>query len=253
MTHQFKLGKLPARHDARIPHLDTRAPSLPPPPPSADWYSGVTSWGMLGNDTVGDCVEAATLHLIQQMSTYAGSPLAPTTAEALKFYEDAAGYNPADPNTDQGSYVMGPGGTMEFWAKLGVLCGGQLNKVAAYLQLRRGNMLQLRQGIHLFGGALVGLAFPEIIMSSGVPQVWSNFSGPVAGGHEVLVNGYESVGPVREYDLISWGQHYRATEAFLVHCMDEAVIAIDPVEMNARGVTASGLDMAQLTQDMQAL
>jgi hypothetical protein len=86
-----------------------------------------------------------------------------------------------------------------------------------------------------------------------VPYLWHDFSGPVAGGHEIWINGYETLNMGRVYDLISWGGRYRATEDFLLHCMDEAVVVVDEVEINARGVTASGLSMAQLTTDMRML
>lgn len=247
------LGKLPARHDARVSKLRTMT-MLSPPPENANWYAAVGDWPMLGNDAVGDCVEAAVLHLIQQMSTYAEKPLMPVEAEALSFYSAATGYTPGNPSTDQGSYVMGPGGVMEHWLKNGVTCGGQITNVNAFLSLHHGDIGQLMEGVWYFGGVLTGIIVPKSLMEAEiVPEVWEDFSGPILGGHEILINGYETLPSGVVFDLISWGKRYRATQAFLEHCMDEAVIAVDEVSINARGVDGHGMDLTQLTADMQAL
>jgi hypothetical protein len=250
----YRLGKKAARIDNRVPYLAAHKAKLPPPPADVNWYADIGSWPMLLNDQYGDCVEAAVLHCIQQMSAYAGAPLMPVDEDALTFYEGATGFNPADPNSDQGSYVMGPGGVTEYWHNHGVTCGGVLNKVTAVLQLRRGNMNEFQQGVYIFGGCLTGIQLPEAIMAGdSIPAVWSDFNGPVAGGHEIWIDGYQTLNSGRTYDLISWGQRYRCTEEFLQHVMDEAVVVVDPAEINARGVDGAGLSMAQLTADMAAL
>jgi hypothetical protein len=254
MTFAFRLGKLSAVRDARIKRMSIAAPNLPSPPLDANWFAAVSSWGMLGNDSVGDCVEAATLHCIQQFSTYAESPLIPTDAEALAFYEAATGYNPADPNTDQGSYVLGTGGTIQYWMTKGVTCGGQLNKATGFMQITQKNPTEWQQGIYLFGGLLTGLQLPEAIVAGDtVPFVWETFSGPVAGGHEVWINGYETLNSGRVYDLISWGKEYRATEEFLMNCVDEMVVVVDPAEISARGVDGANISMADLMSDITDL
>lgn len=252
MLHKF--GKKEARPDHRIKRLSAASLDLPAPPMDSNWYAAIGDWPMCGNDEVGDCVEAAVLHLIQSFSTYAGSPLIPTTAEAVTFYEKAAGYNPTDPNTDQGSYVMGPGGVMEYWHNNGVMCGGQLNKPQAFLQITQKNPIEWQQGVSIFGGVLTGLQLPEAIVSGDeAPFVWENFDGPVAGGHEVLIVGYETLNSGRYYDLVSWGQLYRASEKFLLHCVDETVVVVDPVAINARGLNAADLSLASLTTNLSKL
>jgi hypothetical protein len=101
---------------------------------------------------------------------------------------------------------------------------------------------------------LAGISLPAVIMEADeVPYLWHDYSGPVAGGHEIWINGYETLNMGVVYDLISWGGRYRATEDFLMHCLDEAVVVVDEVELNARGVNAAGLNKAQLTADMALL
>lgn len=257
MPVPYCLGKRPHRPDSRVPRLsvETRG-RLPAPPASANWYANSPKggWGMLGNDGYGDCVEAAAMHCLEQFSAYAGSPIAATEQETLALYSAITGFNPSDPNTDQGTYVMGPGGLIEYWAKKSIVIGGIHNKVTGFLQITQKVPKEWQQGIWIFGGLLVGFSVPESLVSADtVPYIWRDFSGPSAGGHEVWVNGYETVNGTTYYDLVSWGRMYRATEEFLLHLVDETVVVVDQIEMSARGVNAGGFSMAQLLTDMWVL
>lgn len=65
---RLKLGRLHRTYDARIPHMSAlvAGQTLPPPPPSVDWTSGMPrNLGMMLNDTLGDCTCAAVYHAIQ--------------------------------------------------------------------------------------------------------------------------------------------------------------------------------------------
>jgi hypothetical protein len=254
MPVTVKLGKKSPQADHRIMRMSKVSSQLPAPPADTNWYAEIANWYMLGNDTVGDCVEAAVLHCIEQFSTYSGQPLIPDEAEAMSFYEAATGYTPTNSATDQGSYVLGNGGVIEFWNTKGVTCGGKLNKVQSFLQIVHKNVTEWQQGIFLFGGMLTGVQLPEVIVSGDtVPSVWQDFSGPVAGGHEIWINGYETLNSGRYYDLVSWGQQYKATEEFLLHVIDEAVVVVDPVEINARGVDANNVPLTELLTYLKGL
>jgi len=258
MPVPYRLGKLPHRPDSRIPRFSVQTRGrLPAPPSSANWYanSPTGGWGMLGNDAYGDCVEAAAFHAVEQFSGYAGKPQIGTEHETLGLYSAITGFNPNDArNTDNGTYVLGPGGLIEYWAKHGITVGGVSNKVTGFLQITHKDPKEWKQGIWIFGGLLVGFAVPESLMSGDTtPYIWQDYSGPQVGGHEVWVNGYETVGGTTYYDLVSWGQMYRATEQFLLNLVDETVVVVEPTEMNARGVNAAGFSMAQLLTDMWVL
>jgi len=252
MPIPFKLGKRPAMTDDRVPRMSQiGGQRLPPPPSTANWYAGIGTWPMLMNDEIGDCVEAAILHCVQQFSTYAGNPLTPTDAECLAFYRGATGYDPANAATDQGSYVLGPQGVMQFWTIQGAMCGGKLTKVDKFCQIRQKNPTEWKQGIWLFGGLLVGLMLPESVFDQG--YIWRDATGPVAGGHEVWVDGYQMLAGSTFYDFVSWGQRYRMSESFMLSCVDETICVIDDTEINTRGKNAAGLDLAQLTHDMDLM
>jgi len=252
----FHLGKRLPIMDRRVPRLSKHIGQMPPPPPSSNWYADVPVWGMLGNDEVGDCVDAAVLHMILQMTSYvspASAPL-PTTEEAIALYSANTGYDPAIPGTDQGSYVLGPSGLMQYWLTHGVTCGGVLNKPTAFLQITHPNPVEWQQAVALFGSVMIGMQLPaRIVDGDTVPDVWADPTGPIAGGHEILLVGYEQTPIGVIYDLVSWGEHYLATEDFLKNTMDEAVCVIDPAFFSVTGQDPAGVDMATLAADMEAM
>lgn len=233
------------------------AAALPPPPASSNWSAEVGSWGMLANNQVGNCVWAAILHMILQQASYAQAPAKPrppTAAEAISVYSAATGYVPGRPATDLGTYMMGKGGAAEFWTNTGVKCGGVLNKPQAILQVSTKDTTEWRQAIHIFGSMLVGIALPQSIENAEEPPfVWSDPSGPSAGGHEIIVTGYLTVANGVLYEIVSWGQVFRVTEAFLLATIDEALCVYDRVSLDARGVSPAGLSEAVLLADMDSL
>src|SRR6185437_645652 len=73
------------------------------PPASVDFYNAIGGGGMLGNDQYGDCVFAANGHTVEQQTALGqGKEVTVTTAQALAEYSKVTGFNPNDPNTDNG-------------------------------------------------------------------------------------------------------------------------------------------------------
>ena len=263
MSVAVRLGRKPAVLDARVPMMANLAAvaALPPPPAFADWYAGVeetSQWGMLANDQLGDCVEAAIAHLIQTLTNYADKPAVPTDAEVIAAYEQMGGYNPADPSTDEGTVMLGPGGAMEQWLKAGVVFGGKRSRVKGYMSLHVGQKMQpvhVRQAIHYFGGVLLGISLPEnVVASDAIPFIWDNASGPVAGGHEIVAVGYQTAADGEVvYDCVTWGQRVRLTEAFLRAVTDEAVAVYDEDFIDAAALDPDGFDATEMLAAMAAI
>jgi hypothetical protein len=251
------LGKKPAVKDMRVPRLSKHAAGLPPPPSSSNWYADVADWCMLANDQVGDCVDAAAMHMILQQMSYTmapAKPLLPTDAEVIAVYSANTGYIPGNVSTDQGSFVLGPNGLMQYWLTHGIVCGGVLNKPTAFLQITQPNPVEWQQAIAIFGSLMIGMQLPaSIVDGDTVPDVWADPTGPIAGGHEILLAGYAQTRLGTVYDLVSWGSLYKVTEDFLLNTMDEAVCVIDPAFFSVTGKNPAGLDMAALTADMDVL
>lgn len=256
MTLSIKLGKREARHDRRVPRLSQHAAGLPPPPASSNWWATVGDWQMLANDQIGDCVPAAMMHLIYQQSSYTNPGLAPvpTEAETVAFYSAVTGFMWGNAATDQGSFVLGADGAMSKWFQDGIVCGGVLNKVTSFLQITQPNPQEWQQAVSMFSNLLVGIQLPKgIVDGDSVPECWRDFSGPVAGGHEVLVCGYQTLNSGVYYDVISWGEHFVVTENFLQHTLDEAVTVLNPAFINAQGLNPVGIDHAMLLAQMEAM
>ena len=218
-------------------------------PAASNWYADIATWQDLGNFDVGNCVVAAAMHQIMQGSAYAHPEhgVTGTTQEAIASYSAIGGYISGQPLTDQGLYVLGQGGLIEYWQRQGLMCGGLVNKPAAFIRLAVHDTTPWKQAIHYFGGVMVGLQLPKnVVATAETPFIWDDPSGPVVGGHEVYLCGYQTVADETLFDLISWGERYRATETFLLGILDEAVCVYDKVSLDARGVDPAGIDDAAL-------
>jgi hypothetical protein len=248
---QVRLGKKAARFDPRTLKM-AKYITAPPAPPESNWLTGVKAWPMLANDTLGDCVEAASGHMIElwQSLTSPSAPV-PTQAQIVSAYSGAAGYVPGDPNTDQGTDMLT---FLNYWRQTGV--GG--NKIAAYVSLKPGNLTELKQAIFLFGAAMIGVALP--ITAQSQPNGWT-VPGPTTGdgspgswgGHCVPVGAYnESAAPERRNQLVTWGEVITMSDDFYRTYCDEAYAVIDPAWFDG-SLAPNHFDMAALQADLAAL
>lgn len=252
---QRRLGRLPSVRDKRVPSFALLQKRMVTPPDNIIWYADVPAWPMLANDRIGDCVQAASLHALQQFSAYAGEPIMPTETDAVDFYSGSQGYNPNNPATDKGSYVMGPGGTMEYWRTTGIKAAGKINKASAYFDLSYSDPVALRQGIFVFGGILAGINCPSYIVDNpDLPFVWPyQKDAASAGGHEVWINGVLYEAGEYFFNMVSWGRTYRMPLPFLNNYLDEAVVVYDRASLNTKGLDARGLTELELLSLMGEL
>lgn len=256
----LKLGRLPRARNPRIPHLSALLGGrmLPSIPASIDYTKALpASLGMMLNDSLGDCTCAAVYHAIQVWSANANPPIdtePDSNVEAL--YEEACGYNPADPSTDQGgveqevlAYLLNTG------APIGA-GGMQRHKIAAFVEVDPRNLDDIRDAIASCGVCYIGFNVPTYLMANGPPATWDvDPSGDqsIEGGHAVVLAGYESQGDGGNFIVISWGQVYRMTPAFFAQYVDEAYAIADSDWVKATGLTPCGVDLADLEAQMQAL
>ena len=61
----YRLGRKCVKTDSRTLRLAKYTADLPTPPASSDWTKGITQWGMMLNDTLGDCTIAGLGHALQ--------------------------------------------------------------------------------------------------------------------------------------------------------------------------------------------
>lgn len=243
---KLKLGKTPARKGAiSLKFADYVDKALPPPPVMAGHDSIIApgKWGMQGNDQYGDCVLAGAAHETMLWNKEAGVsvPFSPTSV--LSDYSAITGFIASDPSTDKGTDVQA---AAKYRQDTGVVdMHNKRHKIGAYLSIS--NEVEIKQAIHLFGAAGIGIQFPDSAMTQFQQgQDWTVVKGAsIDGGHYI---------PGVTYDanfvyVVTWGKVIRASWAFIKKYMDEGVVYLSE-EMLKNGVSLEGFNLAQLQADL---
>jgi hypothetical protein len=247
----LKLGKRAPWHDSRTLRLaDYLKAGLPAPPSMIDWTAGLSSWGMMLNDQLGDCTIAAVGHAIQAWTACAGSELTLPDWVILDYYEAWDGYIAGDPASDQGGVEVD---VLNQWRKYGF--GLRADRegscpLYAYCDPDPGDVAHVKQAISLFGGVYIGLALP---LSAQNQAVWdvvgdgrTGNSAPGSwGGHAVWVPKYT---PAR-LTCVTWGGLQDMTWAFWKAYVDESHALLSP-QFLKNGEAPSGFNLAALQTDL---
>jgi len=212
-------------------------------PPEFDWFINVPD-SMDLNDNLGDCVVAAQAKMDRSWTANAsalGAACSITDADILTEYEKGAGYNPNDPNTDQGWDLLT---ALAYWQNTGM----QGHKIGAYAAINPKHHMMVRAATYLFGGIYIALELP---ISAQNQTVWDAASGSDGaagswGGHCVTIQAILKDQPVCR----TWGAAQPMTWAFLDKYCSEAYAVIAPDYLTG-GKTIAGLDISALTADQK--
>ncbi len=244
-----RLGRTPSKNDPRNLLLAKYLPNdLSGVPAQANLSTPVKNWGMMLNDTIGDCTVAACGHQIQQWTANAGTEKTPTDQAILKAYEAVSGYRPGNPQTDAGADMLT---VLKYWRKTGI----SGDKIGAFTFVDPANFDHVRAATWLFGGTYLGLAMP---VSAQKQQVWDVPQGGAVGdgapgswgGHAVLIAGYSPEGLL----VVTWGQLKLMTWDFLKTYAQEAYAIVSKDFLNGKGQTPNaGLDLAALNADLKTV
>ena len=249
---QYKLGKLPRTFNPKIPHMSAllSAYTLPPLPASVDWTKGITDFGMMLNDQLGCCTIAAYYHALQIWSTNTITEQTESDNCVLQLYEQADGYNPNNPSTDQGgveqnvlSYLLNTGAPLN---------NGQRDKILAFIEVDPRNINDIKRTIYDCGVCYIGFEVPSNILDQGEPPaVWNvdPNDAQIEGGHAVVACGFSDIG----IQIISWGKVYTMTYEFFSRYTDEAYAIADQFWIDSTGKTPLGMDLQQLEYLMHAI
>lgn len=221
MTFAYKLGKKPARHDPRTlklaAYLNTTV--LPTPPAAHDWTAGMPDdFGMLANDSVGDCAEAMAAHEIEIETNARGAGLMLfTPADVLDAYSAVTGYNAAKPETDRGTVLL----DLLNYERTTGFCGHKIWAYAALMSSGKApDVDHVKLACWLFGPLSSGVLLRQCDLDSS-SAMWTytgdDRNSPVAGGHAVPIVAYDADGVT----LITWGARKRATWGWLIDRIDE--------------------------------
>jgi hypothetical protein len=247
----MKLGKTPARTNAvsfkLAKYIDKTALPTPPAQFGHENLVGEKAWAMLGNDHYGDCVWAGAAHETMLWNLERDKSVAFDDKHVLSDYSKVTGFDPAKPDTDQGTDMQV---AATYRRKTGVIDeAGKRHKVAAYLAITPGDVQEHLLALYLFGVVGLGIEFPASAMdqfNEGKP--WDVVpKAKIEGGHYIPL-----VAKRDNFDVVTWGQLQQMTPEFLAKYNDESVVYVSR-EMLTGGKSLEGFDLAQLKADLAAL
>lgn len=238
---RVKLGRQGIVTDTRTLSLrEFTTSALPAPPVAQSWSKGLSGWGMMCNDQLGDCTIAGVFHATQiwKLATTGIIPSYPD-ATIISYYSLWDGYNPNNPATDQGGVALS---VLKDWKSSIVGLDG--NPLTGFVSINPSHGLMIKCGIAWFGGIYIGVDLPNTaqgqliwdVTSSGVdgqPGSW--------GGHCVFVCDYDDYGVT----CITWGQLQKMTWNFFNRYVDECY-ALLSADFLVAGVNPIGLDVPTL-------
>jgi len=241
-----KLGRKAIKTDTRTLMLGNYlTPALPPPPLAADWTKGIASWGMMMNDTLGDCTIAGVGHAVQVWTANTGGIATVPDPTIESYYEKWDGYVAGNPNTDSGGVELD---VLTDWRQQG-FAGHAL---IGFADPQPASLVQIQQSIALFGGVYIGLSLPITAQTQDVwdvvPKGGAKAKPGSWGGHCVFVPRYDQNG----FTCITWGQLKTMTVAFWKKYCDEAHTLLSQDWFTAMG-SPNGFNLDQLQADLNAI
>lgn len=250
----LKLGKKPATHDPRDLRFAKYATTLtlPAPPKRFGFGRLYPDWGMLGNDSVGDCVFASAAHQTMIWNKVRhGSDVVFDDAAVLSDYSAVTGYDPADPSTDQGTDVRE---ALKYRLSTGVVDAvGLRHKIGGFASLDAKNWDHLVLASYIFGAVEIGFEVPEHIFDAfDSGAVWDVEPGAaIVGGHDIPVVG--SLDSTAKGTALSWAKRIEFTKAFYEAYNDEAyaILSLEQIRSDGRGL--HGFDLATFNADLAAV
>ena len=240
----YRLGKLPARIDARTLQLARYVDTgqLPPPPPDLDLADAVPEWPMYANDRLGDCTTAAAAHMIEAWTAPTrGAAVEVTERSVIDAFDKVKRVDPA--TGEEGAVELD---VLTYWRKSGI--GG--HKIGAFARVPVWDHRLVRDAAFLFGGLYIGLQLP---LSAQRQTTWDwthRLDGPARpgswGGHAVDVVEYDRQG----LTVVTWGRLQEMTWAFWDRYVDEAYAILSVDFLDEAGEAPNGFDLAALKTDL---
>lgn len=242
-----KLGKKKAVHDFRTLRMATYLDltQLPEPPAELKPPTIQGSWGMMGNDRLGDCTFAAAGHLLK---IWSADNVPPYTTNDDEYGKEYLTFNHG---VDEGCIEIQ---VLRHWKKYGI--AGR--KISAFLATNSSNANNLKIGMSLFGGVYTGVELPVTAQRQDVWDIVAD-AGPDGepgswGGHAIPLVGYTTQGPI----CVTWGELKQITWAWWFKYGSpsvggEAYPILSKDWCPPKGTDTGGFNYSQLKADLKAL
>jgi hypothetical protein len=234
-------GRLPAVMPVGLRDLTWYvAGSLPKPPAVVAVPDGV-SWGMLGNDQYGDCGVAGFSHGAMAVAADLKSTVPPALASADDIVKYYLKYTR---NKDTGVVLSN---FLAYIKKTGFLG----YKIDAYAPVSVSDIPTLQFVIDAYDFAYVGITVTQAMeekFSQHLPWTLDVLSSPVAGGHCVVLVGYDS----NYLYAVTWGGIQAIPYSTWAHIADESW-AIIPTVMDAAKRGGHGVAIDAIQADLKLL
>ena len=224
---------------------------LPDPPLLIGRVGLIHEWGMLGNDETADCVFAARCHGVMQSHAAAGTDVpAFTDFDAVSDYAAVTGYNPTNPDTDQGTSMVD---AVAYYKATGIRdSSNKRHLVEGSAFLRPGDVGEMAAALYWFGALDIGLELPSSAMEQfDSAEPWSVAAGASPGdGHCVMVIARNSAG---NFICVTWGRIHAMTPQFLTTYMDEGFAYYSEDMLRSDALSPRGIDKAGLLGTLEKL
>jgi hypothetical protein len=202
---------------------------------------------MFCNDQLGDCAIAGSIEEVRLANALRGVTVPFTDQTAIQNYTAITGYNPSDPNTDQGTDVHD---LYEYRKATGIVdADGNYHKIVAYVGLTPGDFDELLVALSLFDMVGIGIQVPDYAETQfDHGQPWHLLPGhhKIEGGHYIPVVGASDRNSGTVY---TWGQPQGIAANFYKAFNNVAVVALTE-ELFTNNKSPAGVDFNQLSTDL---
>jgi hypothetical protein len=247
----LKLGKAPAKSDARTPPvmaLINQAKIQVPMEKDRSTKIADTKWGMLGNDDYGDCDWAGYAHALMLMGAVENKPWHTSTSTVV------AAYLQYSNQQDTGTVMLDALNLRRKyqWANF----GAPMLEAYAGISLGSGTAKSIAASTYVCSCALLGIALPEVLQRT--PYNWDvqpparliNEWAPGSwGGHAVPNISYNLL--TGKFKVISWDHEVPVSQRFLECYTDEGYAPLHPFWRNRKGSSPNGFTAKQIRDYMR--
>jgi hypothetical protein len=234
------LGKLPATDygDANVTLKMVQAAALPTAPSHFGHGTMFSSWGMLGNDSAGDCTCAGADHehmLWTGIGNRGSLSSKFTTANTISDYSKLSGYNPVTGANDNGVAVDQ---LMNYRRTTGMVdAAGKRHKIDLGVRLggSQGNFdwTEFINAVWCFKAVAIGTLVPYSAMRQfNQGQPWSDVGDQnIDGGHYIPAVGSQATDS--QVTFITWGVRWIMMRSFFEAYVDELWVPLSEEAMGS--------------------